>query len=165
MIALYTVLSPCVFAFRCKRLQRRVKKYYRCRIRGLLSKLSIHSSGKSTSESNGSFHGYGGALDKQDIALLQVKHKLMLSHHSEATALNSEPKRFEFSPKDLTPKENEKLNQQNDKILTENKETIVFSEQQNINQNLNKRRMNFFRKTQISVVNEDEAEIEAEIWH
>ena len=83
MIALYTVLSPCVFAFRCKRLQRRVKKYYRCRIRGLLSKLSIHSSGKSTSESNGSFHGYGGALDKQDIALLQVKHKLMLSHHSE----------------------------------------------------------------------------------
>ena len=83
MIALYTVLSPCVFAFRCKRLQRRVKKYYRCRIRGLLSKFSIHSSGKSTSESNGSFHGYGGALDKQDIALLQVKHKLMLSHHSE----------------------------------------------------------------------------------
>merc|ERR1719238_1691842 len=33
MIALYTVLSPCVFAFRCKRLHRRVKKYYRCRIR------------------------------------------------------------------------------------------------------------------------------------
>ena len=79
--------------------------------------------------------------------------------------MNSEPKRFEFSPKDLTPKENEKLNQKNDKILTENKETIVFSEQQNINQNVNKRRMNFFRKTQISVVNEDEAEIEAEMRH
>ena len=88
---------------------------------------------------------------------------LLISHI--ATALNSEPKRFEFSPKDLTPKENEKLNQKNDKILTENKETIVFSEQQNINQNVNKRRMNFFRKTQISVVNEDEAEIEAEMKH
>ena len=88
---------------------------------------------------------------------------LLISHI--ATALNSEPKRFEFSPKDLTPKENEKLNQKNDKILTENKETIVFSEQQNINQNVNKRRMNFFRKTQISVVNEDEAEIEAEMRH
>ena len=79
--------------------------------------------------------------------------------------MNSEPKRFEFSPKDLTPRENEKLNQKNDKILTENKETIVFSEQQNIDQNVNKRRMNFFRKTQISVVNEDEAEIEAEMRH
>ena len=82
-----------------------------------------------------------------------------------ATALNSEPKRFEFSPKDLTPKENEKPNQKNDKILAESKETVVFSEQQNINQNVNKRRMNFFRKTQISVVNEDEAEIEAEMRH
>ena len=92
-----------------------------------------------------------------------VRFFLIISHI--ATALNSEPKRFEFSSKDLTPKENEKLNQKNDEILAENKDTVVFSEQQNINQNINKRRMNFFRKTQISVVNEDEAEIEAEMKH
>ena len=79
--------------------------------------------------------------------------------------MNNEPKRFEFSPKDLTPKENEKPNPKHDKISAENRDTVVLSEQQNINQNLNKRRMNFFRKTQISVVNEDEAEIEAEMKH
>ena len=90
-------------------------------------------------------------------------HFSLISHI--ATALNSEPKRFEFSPKDLTPEENEKPNQKKEKILAESKETVVFSEQQNINQNVNKRRMNFFRKTQISVVNEDEAEIEAEMKH
>jgi hypothetical protein len=29
MIALYTVLSPCVFAYRCKRLQREVGRLFR----------------------------------------------------------------------------------------------------------------------------------------
>ena len=82
-----------------------------------------------------------------------------------ANALNSEPKTFEFSPKDLTLKENEKPNQKNERTLAENKEKVVFSQQQDIHQNVNKRRMNFFRKTQISVVNEDEAEIEAEMKH
>ena len=82
-----------------------------------------------------------------------------------ANALNSEPKTYEFSPKDLTLKENEKPNQKNERTLAENKEEVVFSQQQDIHQNVNKRRMNFFRKTQISVVNEDEAEIEAEMKH
>ena len=87
MIALYSVLSPCVFAFRCKRLQRKVKKYYRSRLRSLISKFSIVSSGKNSSESmfnsEKSFNGFGGALDKSDIEHLQIKHKLMLAHHSQ----------------------------------------------------------------------------------
>ena len=88
---------------------------------------------------------------------------LLISHI--ATALNSEPKRFEFSPKGLTPKEKEKSDLKNDKMLTENKETVAFNKQQNTSQDVSKRRMTFFRKTQISVVNEDEAEIEAEMKH
>ena len=89
MIALYSVLSPCVFAFRCKRLQYEVKKYYRCRLRALLSKFGQVGTGKNSKDSmfnsDKTFNGFGGALDRSDIERLQLKHKQMLAHHSTGT--------------------------------------------------------------------------------
>ena len=65
-MALYSVLSPCVFAYRCKRLQKELKKFFTPR----------------SSASN----GYGG-VGKAELAFLQAKHRALLEEQHLARKL------------------------------------------------------------------------------